>query len=106
LPKNFALSNFILGKRASTNCYNVFMGMYNIIDIKRNCPNCGAKVEWQSKDLIVDGIYSVVNALKTYILNKRMSGEVHTYCSKCSTWTEAKVVKGKLRKLTVGKSED
>jgi len=75
--------------------------MYNIIDIGRNCPNCGAKVEWQSKELMIDDIYPVMETLANYKLDKRMSGEVHTSCDKCGVWLEVRFSKGKLGKVKV-----
>ena len=79
------------------------MGVYNVIDLKRGCPSCGVKVEWQTKELVIDNIYPVENVLETFSLNIRMSGEVHTLCSKCGTWTEAKMVNGKLIDLKTEK---
>lgn len=70
--------------------------MYNIIDTKENCPNCDANVEWQTKDLIIDNKYLVANVLKTYRLNKRMDGEIHTFCDKCKTYSEGKIKNGKM----------
>lgn len=81
------------------------MGMYNIIDLEKNCPNCSTKVEWQTKDLVIDDIYPVASVLETYELNKRMSGEVHTLCSKCKTWSEARIKNGKLYNLRTKKAK-
>lgn len=77
------------------------MGMYNTIDVKKNCPKCGAQVEWQSKDLEIDGKYPVMNVLETYKLNNKMVGEVHTLCDKCKTWSEFKIEKGKLSSINL-----
>ncbi|OGM04509.1 hypothetical protein A2715_01185 [Candidatus Woesebacteria bacterium RIFCSPHIGHO2_01_FULL_39_32] len=82
------------------------MGVYNIIKLDKGCPNCGAIVEWQSKDLVIDKIYPVERVLETFSLNKRMSGEVHTLCVKCKTWTEAEIRKGKLRNFKLTKPKD
>ena len=82
------------------------MGMYNIIDFSKRCPSCSAKVEWQTKGLVIDSMYPIANVLKTYTPNRRMSGEVYTYCSECKTWVEAKMKNGKLGKLKVEKSKD
>ncbi len=79
------------------------MGMYNIIKLNKDCPNCGAKVEWQTKDLVIDGIYPVdnINILETYALSERMTGEVHALCKKCKTWSDAKIKGRKLYNLKV-----
>ncbi len=72
------------------------MGMFNIIDIKKDCPKCGAKVEWQTKDLVIDSRYLVENSGEKYVLNTRMSAEIYTSCDKCKTWTELKIKNGKI----------
>jgi hypothetical protein len=75
------------------------MGMYNRIKLGKDCPNCGAKVEWQSKGIVLDGIYPIENCLETFELNKRISGEVYTSCRKCGNWSEVIVKNGKLGKI-------
>ena len=77
---------------------------FNIIDIKKDCPKCGAKVEWQTKDLVIDKTYPIENILRKYILNKKMSCEAHTSCDKCDAWSEVKIISGKLGKIKSGKS--
>jgi len=81
------------------------MGIYNIIDLKKNCPKCGQKVEWQTKDLVIDRIYPVANVLEVFAINKKMIGEIHTHCNKCKTWSEAKIKDGKLFNLKIEKSK-
>lgn len=80
------------------------MGMFNIILLDKPCPKCGSKVEWQTKDLVIDDKYPVVNILKKYTLNKRMSCEVYTCCDKCKVWTGGKIVDGKPRDFTSEKA--
>lgn len=82
------------------------MGMFNIIDLKRGCPSCGAKVEWQTKGLVIDNMYPVENVLKTFSLNKRLSGEIHSLCRKCGTWIEAKLINGRLIDLKTEKQRE
>ena len=72
------------------------MGLFNTVKINKGCPKCGADVEWQSKGLVVDGIYPVDNFLGKFELNERISGEVHTWCEKCNTSTDLFVVNGKV----------
>jgi len=72
------------------------MGMFNIIDLKKKCPNCSAEVEWQSKSLVVDGMYPVENVLGAFAVNERLSGEAHTTCGACRSWTNLKIKDGKI----------
>lgn len=73
--------------------------MFNIVDIKKDCPNCGADVEWQTKGLILDGIYPIENVLQKFELSERISGEVYTSCDKCQFWSEVVIKDGKLGKI-------
>ena len=79
------------------------MGMFNVIDIKKNCPKCDSKVEWQTKDLVIDDRYLTENTGETYVLNRRMSAEIYTSCDKCKTWSELKIINGKLGKIKTSK---
>lgn len=62
------------------------MGLFNIINIDKKCPKCGAEVEWQSKRLVVDGIYPIQN----------FCGEAYASCRKCQTWTDLLMIDGKI----------
>ncbi len=75
------------------------MGLFNTVDLKVDCPNCGEKVEWQTKGLVLDGIYPIENVMERFELNKRISGEVHTLCDKCKFWSEVVIKNGKLGKI-------
>jgi len=44
------------------------MGHYSVINLTKVCPNCGAKVEWQSKRLIIDEIYPIDRVIKLFSL--------------------------------------
>ena len=79
------------------------MGMFNIVDIKKDCPNCGAIVEWQTKGIVLDGIYPIENVLEKFELNKRISGEVYTSCRECGNWSEVVIKNGKLGKMKTEK---
>lgn len=72
------------------------MWLFNVVNIDKKCPKCGSIVEWQSKNLVVDGIYPVQNFLGVFELNKRISGEAHTLCDKCQSWIEVLIVEGKI----------
>ncbi len=60
------------------------------------CSVCGAKVQWQTKDLVIDDIYPVANYCDSFQLNERMDAEIYTTCDKCGTSLELKIVKGKI----------
>ena len=77
------------------------MGIYNIIDIGKDCPNCGAKVEWQSKELVIDDIYRVVRSLDTFKINKRMDADIIAFCDECGAQAEADIKKGKVTNMKV-----
>lgn len=77
----------------------VCMGMYNIIKFSEGCPNCDKKVEWQTKDLVIDNLYPVENILKIFKPNTRISGSVYTVCNYCQTEISAKINKGKLSNI-------
>ncbi len=53
------------------------MGMFNEIETGPSCPNCGAKVEWQSKNLSIRG-YPIENPLIRIAPEPDMDGEMHT----------------------------
>lgn len=74
------------------------MGLFNIIKLNKECPKCGAEVEWQTKNLKIDDIYPVENLMNHYDLNSRMDAEVHTFCDKCNKWIELIIKKGKIVK--------
>ena len=79
------------------------MGMFNTVNLKKDCANCGAKVEWQTKDLILDGVYIIENTLETFELSKRISGVVYACCDKCKFWNEVIIRNGKLGKIKTKK---
>lgn len=68
--------------------------MYNRINTSRTCPNCHVGVVWQSKYLTLDG-YLLENVLIDIKPNKRMSGEMHTFCDKCKAAFEITLENGK-----------
>ena len=74
------------------------MGVFNTIKSKTKCPNCNNPVEWQSKRLVYDGLL-VENAMQTITLNKKMDGEMHTYCDKCKTSFDVAITKGKEKRI-------
>lgn len=74
------------------------MGIYNTIKSKLKCPNCGNKVEWQSKHLEYD-TYAIENLLREIPLNKHMDGEMHAICKKCKVYLKVVIVKGKEGKI-------
>lgn len=80
-----------------------YMGLFNTVNLKIGCPNCGVKVEWQTKDLILDGVYVIENTLETFELTKRISGVVYTGCDKCSYWSEVIIKNGKIGKIKTKK---
>ena len=71
----------------------------------KDCPNCGAIVEWQSRGIVLDGIYPIENVLEKFELNKRISGEVYTSCDKCDFWSEVVIKDGKLGKMKMVKQK-
>lgn len=80
------------------------MGMFNAVKVGKDCPRCGAEVEWQTKDLILDGVYVIENTLETFELTKRISGVVYASCNKCGYWSEVIIRNGKLGKIKTEKS--
>lgn len=72
------------------------MGLFNVVKIDKKCSRCGAKTEWQSKRLVVDGIYPIHNSLEIFELDKRLSGEAYTLCRKCNHWAEILIVNGEI----------
>lgn len=72
------------------------MGLFNVVKMDKKCPKCGSETEWQSKNLVVDGIYPIQNFLGIFDLNERISGEAYASCDKCRTWTEVLIIDGKI----------
>lgn len=66
------------------------MGVFNIITSKRTCPQCHAKVEWQSKYITYDG-FVLENLLQNIRLNNHIDGEMHTFCDKCKSAFEIEI---------------
>lgn len=77
------------------------MGLFNRINLNMGCPHCGQRVEWQSKYVIIDGIYPVQNCLESFDVNSRMDAEVYTYCGGCDWVTDLEIKKGGVVKKSV-----
>lgn len=80
--------------------YIIDMGMFNIVKINKVCVKCGRSLEWQSKFLVLDDLYVLDNALKTYVFDNRLSGEIHSWCDKCGLEQNLYIKDGKVTKKT------
>ena len=81
------------------------MGRYNRLNLDKNCPICGAKMECQTKDLTIDGIYPVDNLYDTYELTDRMDAEVGCYCFTCKdSGVDLLIRKGKILEVPEDKN--
>ncbi len=70
--------------------------MFVTLKFDQKCPNCGSNiVVWQTKDLVIDGIYPVSNFLQEYKVNERMDAEAYTHCDKCDKGITLVIKKGK-----------
>jgi hypothetical protein len=74
------------------------MGAFNTIRSDQLCPNCQSQVEWQSKRLEYDGLL-IANAMQVIELKPTMDSEMHAFCDRCKTWTDATIEQGKVTKL-------
>jgi hypothetical protein len=74
------------------------MGMFNVIEAGLPCPNCGASVEWQTKDLSIRN-FPIENLLFHIYLEPDMDGEMYTSCDRCFYWHEAEIVGGKITNM-------
>jgi hypothetical protein len=72
------------------------MGMFITIQLDKGCPQCGAKVEWQTKNLLLDDVYPVVNLLQEYDVSERMDADLYTYCVHCKNRTNLVMRKGEI----------
>ena len=72
------------------------MGMFITIKLNRGCLYCGRKVWWQTKDLVIDGVYLVANLLQEYEVNERMDAGLGAYCDKCGKVSNLTIKKGKV----------
>ena len=77
--------------------------MFNIVDLNKNCPVRGEKVEWQTKGLVLDGMYPIENGSGVFELTERISGEIYTRCEECGFWSEVIVKNGKLGRMKTRK---
>ena len=85
------------------------MGMFGIIKIDMPCPNCGKKVEWQTK-----GLWLKYKSYEFFIgdynveLDENMSGEMHTFCMKeiggCGKFIDCDIVNGKIKNTKIRQS--
>jgi len=73
------------------------MGMFIIIDTKKKCPYCKAKVEWQSKFVIDLAGQEVNRGLQRVKLKEIEYGEMYTLCYKCEGWAEGSIKDGKFK---------
>lgn len=72
------------------------MGLFNVVVIDKKCPNCGAEVEWQSKDIIDNLGYSIEPYMERVKVEDIQIGEMHTLCHKCNRWFEYKIKNGEI----------
>lgn len=70
--------------------------MFITIKFDEKCPHCGAKVEWQTKNLTIDGIYPVANFGQKYPINNRMDAKIYSYCESCKKEVSLTIKKGKI----------
>jgi hypothetical protein len=74
------------------------MGRFNVIEAGLPCPNCGASVEWQTKDLAIRD-FPIDNLLLHIYLEPDMDGDMYTSCNNCFYWHEADIVKGQITNM-------
>ena len=79
------------------------MGVFDTVKTDMNCPNCNAKVEWQTKEAVDMNDEFRGEGLDTLNLKDIQVGEIHTYCSNCKKYYEYKVKNGKI--ITLLKEE-
>lgn len=76
------------------------MGLFNTLKFQKVCLFCGKELDnWQTKDLVIDDIYHIMNGLDVFELNDRMDATASDYCQKCKKGFNVVIKKGNVGNL-------